>query len=97
MANQYGTYVQGNLFRGNYKKPGGTMHTPRSGWQKAENIGYDAAYYSTLAYGLYSGRETLGAAAGALGRGVAGLARGAAEVAPEAIEMGMLIGAPIGI
>ena len=93
MANQYGTYVQGNLFRGNYKRPGGTMYTPRSGY----SIGYDAAYYSTLAYGLYQGRETLGAAAGALGRGIAGVARGAAEVAPEAIEMGMLIGAPIGI
>ena len=97
MANQYGTYVQGNLFRGNYKKPGGTMYTPRSGYSKAENIGYDAAYYGGLAYGLYQGRETLGAAAGALGRGIVGLAQGAAEVAPEAIEMGMLIGAPMGI
>ena len=59
MANQYGTYVQGNLFRGNYKRPGGTMHTPRTGYSKAANIGYDAAYYGGLAYGLYQGRETL--------------------------------------
>ena len=97
MANQYGTYVQGNLFRGNYKRPGGTMHTPRSGYSKAENIGYDAAYYGGLAYGLYQGRETLGAAAGAVGHGIAGLAGEAAAVAPEAMEMGMLIGAPFGI
>ena len=93
MANQYGTYVQGNLFRGNYKRPGGTMHTPRSGYSKAENIGYDAAYYGGLAYGLYQGREVLGGAARAVGR----LARGAAEVAPEAVEAGMLLGAPFGI
>ena len=52
MANQYGTYVKGNLFRGNYKAPGGTMHTPRTGYSKAANIGYDAAYYGMLAYGL---------------------------------------------
>ena len=97
MANQYGTYVQGNLFRGNYKRPGGTMHTPRSGYSKAENIGYDTAYYGGLAYGLYQGREVLGNAAGAVGRGIAGLARGAAEVAPEAVEAGMLLGAPFGI
>ena len=73
------------------------MHTPRTGYSKAENIGYDTAYYGGLAYGLYQGRETLGAAAGALGRGLAGLAGEAAAVAPEAIEMGMLIGAPVGI
>ena len=97
MANQYGTYAQGNLFRGNYKRPGGTMHTPRSGYSKAENIGYDAAYYGGLAYGLYSGREVLGNAARTVGRGVGALARGAAEVAPEAVEAGMLLGAPFGI
>ena len=45
----------------------------------------------------YQGREVLGNAAGAVGRGIAGLARGAAEVAPEAVEAGMLLGAPFGI
>ena len=97
MANQYGTYVQGNLFRGNYKRPGGTMHTPRSGYSKAENIGYDAAYYGGLAYGLYGGREVPGSAASAIGWGAATLARGAAEVAPEALEAGMILGLPMGL
>jgi len=97
MAYQAGTYVQGNLFRGNYKKPGGTMYTPKSGYSKFENIGYDAGYYGALAYGLYQGREVLGSAARGLARGVGALAQGAAEVAPEALEAGMILGAPMGI
>ena len=63
MAYQYGSYVQGNLFRGNYKKPGGQMYQPRTGWDKASNIGHDVGYYGALAYGLYQGREVLGGAA----------------------------------
>ena len=97
MAYQYGSYVQGNLFRGNYKKPGGQMYQPRTGWDKAANIGHDVGYYGALAYGLYQGREVLGGAAGALGRGAAGLARGALELAPEAAEAAMILGAPLGI
>ena len=93
MAYQYGSYVQGNLFRGNYKKPGGQMYQPRTGWSKAENIGHDVGYCGALAYGLYQGREVLGGAARALG----GLARGALEVAPEAAEAAMILGAPLGI
>ena len=69
MVNQYGTYVKGNLFRGNYKAPGGMMHQPRTGYDKASNIGYDAAYYGMLGYGLYQERAALGAAGRAIGRG----------------------------
>ena len=87
MVNQYGTYVKGNLFRGNYKSPGGTMHTPRSGYDKASNIGYDAAYYGMLGYGLYQERAALGAAAGAIGRG--------AMTAGRAIMSGFEAAAPV--
>ena len=97
MAYQYGSYVQGNLFRGNYKKPGGQMYQPRTGWDKAANIGHDVGYYGALAYGLYQGKDVFGSAAAAAGRGIAGLARGALAMAPEAAEAAMILGAPLGI
>ena len=68
MANQYGTYVKGNLFRGNYKAPGGTMHTPRTGYSKAANVGYDAAYYGMLGYGLSKSEPPSGQQGGRLAR-----------------------------
>ncbi len=53
MVNQYGTYVQGNLFRGNYNALYVMMFTPYTGHDKAGNIGYDVGYYGMLGYGLY--------------------------------------------
>ena len=96
MVNQYGTYVKGNLFRGNYKSPGGTMHTPRTGYDKASNIGYDAAYYGMLGYGLYQERAALGAAGRAIGRGVMSAGRailGGAEAAAPVLAEGAMIAA----
>ena len=101
MVNQYGTYVQGNLFRGNYKAPYAMMHTPRTGHDKASNIGYDVGYYGMLGYGLYQERAAIGSVVGALGRGLASAGRaivGGVEAAgPEILEGAMIAGAPIGI
>ena len=97
MVNEYGTWVKGNLYRGNYKAPGGTMHTPRTGYDKAANIGYDAAYYGMLGYGLYQERAALGAAGQAIGRGILSLGRGLAAAGPEIVEGAMIAGIPMGI
>ena len=97
MVNQYGTWVKGNLYRGNYKAPGGTMHTPRTGYDKAANIGYDAAYYGMLGYGLYQERAALGAAGRAIGQGILSLGRGLAAAGPEIVEGAMIAGIPMGI
>ena len=71
MVYQAGTYVQGNLFRGNYKAPYNLPHTPRTGHAKANNIGYDLGYYGMLGYGLYQERAALGSVASTIGRGLA--------------------------
>ena len=87
MVNQYGTYVKGNLFRGNYKAPGNLMHTPRTGYDKASNIG---------GYGLYQERAALGAAGRAIGRGVMSAGRailGGVEAAAPVLAEGAMIAA----
>ena len=100
MGHRYGTYVQGNLFRGNYKAPCDLPHTPRTGHSKANNIGYDVGYYGMLGYGLYNERAALGSVAGTIGRGLASAGRailGGIEAAAPEIEMGaMIAGAPFG-
>ena len=97
MVNQYGTWVKGNLFRGNYKPFGGTMHTPRTGYSKAANVGYDAAYYGMLGYGLYQERAALASAGRAIGQGVMAAGRAVLGAAPEIAEAAMIAGAPLGI
>ena len=101
MVNQYGTYVQGNLFRGSYKPYQGTMHTPRTGYSKANNIGYDVGYYGMLGYGLYQERAALGAAGRAVGQGIMTAGRailgGAEAMGPELAEGAMIAGLPLGI
>ena len=101
MVNQYGTYVQGNLFRGSYKPYQGTMHTPRTGYSKANNIGYDVGYYGMLGYGLYQERAALGAAGRAVGQGIMSAGRailgGAEAMGPELAEGAMIAGLPLGI
>ena len=96
MGHQVGTYVQGNLFRGNYKAYNSLPHTPRTGYSKANNLAYQIPYYGMLGYGLYQERAALGAVAGTIGRGLASagsaIAGGVAAAAPE-IEMGALIAA----
>ena len=101
MVNQYGTYVQGNLFRGSYKPYQGTMHTPRTGYSKANNIGYDVGYYGMLGYGLYQERAALGAAGRAVGQGIMSAGRailgGVEAMGPELAEGAMIAGTPLGI
>ena len=101
MVYQAGTYVQGNLFRGNYKAPYNLPHTPRTGHARANNIGYDLGYYGMLGYGLYQERAALGSVASTIGRGLASAGRaivGGIEAAAPEIEMGaMIAGAPFGV
>ena len=101
MVNQYGTYVQGNLFRGSYKPYQGIMHTPRTGYSKANNIGYDVGYYGMLGYGLYQERAALGAAGRAVRQGIMSAGRailgGAEAMGPELAEGAMIAGIPLGI
>ena len=77
------------------------MHTPRTGYDKAGNIGYGVGYYGMLGYGLYQERAAIGGVVGALGRGLATAGRaivGGLEAAgPEILEGAMIAGAPLGI
>ncbi len=91
----------GELVRGNYKAPYNLPHTPRTGYDKAANIGYDVGYYGMLGYGLHQERAAIGAVLGTIGRGMASAGRaalaGLEAAGPEIAEGALIAGIPFGV